>query len=107
MSGAPDALVFHTAHDAEVQVDLVRIRTGMQRPLDAVEARRDDVGPVPVTEELEAAQVRERGRVTLREESSSVAGASVISHNLTIIDVLRTGPDLDRTTVTREFDYFQ
>ena len=79
----------------------------MQRPLDAVEARRDDVRPVAVAEELEAAQVRERGGVTLREKSTNVSGASVISHNLTIIDVLRTGPDLDRTTVTREFDYFQ
>ena len=79
----------------------------MQRAFDAVEPCWDDVTSVAVAEELEAAQVRERGRVTLREESTSVAGASVISHNLTIIDVLRTGPDLDRTTVTREFDYFQ
>ena len=79
----------------------------MQRPLDAVEARRDDVRPVAVAEELEAAQVRERGRVTLREKSTSVSGAFVIPHNLTIIDVLRTGPDLDRAAVAREFDYFQ
>ena len=84
------------AHDAKVQVDLVRI-TGMQRALDAVKARRDDVRPVAVAEELEAAQVRERGRVTLREKSTNVSGAFVIPHNLTIIDVLRTGPDLDRT----------
>ena len=62
---------------------------------------------VAVAEELEAAQVRERGRVTLREKSTSVAGASVIPHNLTIIDVLRTGPDLDGAAVAREFDYFQ
>ena len=54
-------------HDAKVQVDLVRIRTGMQRALNAVEARGYHVTSVAVAEELEAAQVRERGRVTLRE----------------------------------------
>ena len=79
----------------------------MQRALDAIEATGDDVGPVPMTEELEAAQVRERCGVTLCEKSTNVSGASVIPHNLTIIDVLRTGPDLDGAAVAREFDYFQ
>ena len=79
----------------------------MQRAFDAVEPCWDDVTSVAVAEELEAAQVRERGRVTLREKSTSVSGAFVIPHNLTIIDVLRTGPDLDGAAVAREFDYFQ
>ena len=79
----------------------------MQRALDAIKPCGYHVTSVAVAEELEAAQVRERGRVTLREKSTSVSGAFVIPHNLTIIDVLRTGPDLDGAAVTREFDYFQ
>ncbi len=55
----------------------------MQRALDAVEAAGDDVTSVAVAEELEAAQVRECGRVALREINQCGGGVcnSSQSHN--------------------------